>query len=65
MIMSFQELISEEHVLNLVFCLNYFDYSQSVGRWVGGPLVGGSVFGGDVSIVTRYNHHRGVSTVTR
>ena len=36
MIMSFQELKSEEHVLNLVFCLNYFDYSQSVGRRVSG-----------------------------
>ena len=34
MIVSFQELKSEEHVSNLVFCLNYFDYSQSVGRWV-------------------------------
>ena len=33
MIMSFHELKSEEHVLNLVFCLNYFDHSQSVGRW--------------------------------
>ena len=30
----FQELKSEEHVLSLVFCLNYFGYSQSVGRWV-------------------------------
>ena len=33
MIISFQELKSEEPVLNLVFCLNYFDYSQSVGKW--------------------------------
>ena len=40
MIMSFQELKSEKHVLNLVFCLNYFNYNQSVGRWV---VVGGSV----------------------
>ena len=43
MIMSFQELKSEEHYLNLVFCLHYFDYSQSVGRWVSGRWVGGSV----------------------
>ena len=51
--MSFQELKSEEHVLNLVFCLNYFEYShsvgqwvsdkRSVGRWVGSRWVGGSV----------------------
>ena len=48
MIVIFQELKSEEHVLNLVFCLDYFDYSQSLGkwswsvrRWVGGKrLVG-------------------------
>ena len=32
MIMIFQELKSEEYVLNLVFCFNYFDDSQSVGR---------------------------------
>ena len=32
MIMSCQEFKSEEHVLNLVLCLNYFDYRQSVGR---------------------------------
>ena len=59
--MNFWELKSEEHVLNLVFCLNYFDYSQLVSwwvsgpwvgeymvssRWVGGPIVGGSVVGG-------------------
>ena len=36
MIMTFQELKSEEHVSNLVFCLNYFDYSHLVGRWVSG-----------------------------
>ena len=30
MIVSFQELKNEEHVLNLVFCLNYSGYSQSV-----------------------------------
>ena len=46
MIMSFQELKREEHVLNLVFCLNYFNYSQSVGwcvsgRWVGEKVVSG------------------------
>ena len=41
MIMSFQELKSEEHVLNLDFCLNYFDDSQLVGRWVAGQWVGG------------------------
>ena len=44
MIMSFQELKSEEHVLNLVFCLNDFDCSQSVGRWVGSRWVGGRCF---------------------
>ena len=43
MIMSFQELKSKEHVLNLVFCLNYFDYSQSVGRWISGWWIGGLV----------------------
>ena len=42
MIMNFQELKSE-HVLNLVFCLNYFDYCQSVGRWVSGRWVDGSM----------------------
>ena len=47
--MSFQELKSEEHYLNLVFCLHYFDYSQSVGkwsmgRWVSGRWVGGRCF---------------------
>ena len=36
MIMSFQELKIEEYVLNLVFCLNYFDYSQLFGWWVNG-----------------------------
>ena len=41
MIMTFQELKSEEHVLYLVFCLNYFDYRQSVGRWVSGQWVSG------------------------
>ena len=41
MIMSFQELKNEEHILNLVFCLNYFDYSQSMGRWVSDRWVGG------------------------
>ena len=41
MIMTFQELKSEERVLYLVFCLNYFDYSQSVGRWVSGQWVSG------------------------
>ena len=46
MIISFQELKSEEYVLNLVFCLNKFDYSQSVCRWVSGRWVGGSVVGG-------------------
>ena len=40
MIVGFQELKSEEHVLNLVFCLNYSGYSQSVGRWVSGWWVG-------------------------
>ena len=59
--MSFQELKIEEHLLNLVLCLNYFDYSQSVGKswvgrwvsgkwsvgqWVGRSVVGGSVVGG-------------------
>ena len=56
MIISFEELKSKEHVLYLVFCLNYFDYSQSVGRWVSGKWsvgrwvgsrwVGGSTVGG-------------------
>ena len=51
MIMSFQELKSEEYVSNLVFCFNYFDDSHSVGRWVSdwwvaGSLVAGSVVGG-------------------
>ena len=46
MAMIFQELKSEERVLSPVFCLNYFDYSQSVGCcvigwWVGGAAVGG------------------------
>ena len=41
MIMSFQELKSEEYALNLVFCLNYFNYSQSVGRWIRGRWVDG------------------------
>ena len=41
MIISFEELKSEEHVLNLVFCLKYFDYSQSVGRWVVSRWIGG------------------------
>ena len=41
MIMSFQELKIEEYVLNLVFCLNYFDYSQSVDWQVSDPWVGG------------------------
>ena len=41
MIMTFQELKSEEHVLYLVFCLNYFGYSQSVGRWISGQWVNG------------------------
>ena len=36
MIMNFQEIKSEEHILNLVFYLNYFDYSQSLGPWVSG-----------------------------
>ena len=46
MIMSFQELKSEEHVLNLVFCLNYFSYSQSVGWWVSGRWAGEKVVSG-------------------
>ena len=51
MIMSFQELKSEEYVSNLVFCFKYFDDSHSVGRWVSdwwvaGSLVAGSVVGG-------------------
>ena len=41
MIMSFQELKSEEYVLNLVFCFDYFDDSQLVGRWVSGRWVSG------------------------
>ena len=44
--MNFQELKSEEHVLNLVFCLNYFHDSQSVGRWVGESVVSGRWVGG-------------------
>ena len=48
MIMSFQELKSEEHDMNMVFCLNYFDYSQSVGWWVSGQWVNGSIVGGSV-----------------
>ena len=40
MIMSFQELKSEENYLNLFFCLHYFDYSQSVGGWVSGRCGG-------------------------
>ena len=39
--MSFWELKNEEYVLNLAFCFNYFDDSQSVGRWVSGRWVGG------------------------
>ena len=39
--MSFRELESEEHVFNLVFCLNYFDFIQLVGQWVSGRWVGG------------------------
>ena len=39
-------LKSEERVLNLVFCLNYFDYSQSLGGWVSGRWVGGYVVSG-------------------
>ena len=39
--MSFWELKSEEYVLNLAFCVNYFDDNQSVGRWVRGRWVGG------------------------
>ena len=31
-----------------IFCLNYFAYSQSVGRWVSGRWVGGLVVGGTV-----------------
>ena len=46
MIMIFQELTSEEYVLNLVFCFNYFDDSQSVGRWVSGWWVGEKVVSG-------------------
>ena len=46
MIMSFQELKSEEHVLNLLYCLNYFNDSQSVGRWVSGQSVDGYVVSG-------------------
>ena len=38
MIMSLQELKSEEYVLNLASFLNYFDYNQSVARWVNGKL---------------------------
>ena len=43
MIITFQELKSGEHVLNLVFCFNYFNYSQLVGRWISGLVVSGSV----------------------
>ena len=35
---SFQKLTSEECVLNLVFCFNYFDDGQSADRWVGARL---------------------------
>ena len=61
MIMSFQELKSEEHILNLVFCLNYFDYSQSVGRWVSGKWSVGRWVGGslvDESVVGGFNKTR-------
>ena len=50
MIISFQELKSEEPVLNLVFCLNYFDYSQSVGKW----SVGRSIDNDQANIVTMF-----------
>ena len=41
MVLSFQELKNEEHILNLVIYLNYFDYSQSVGKWSVGRWVSG------------------------
>ena len=40
MIMTFQELKSEEY-LNLVFSFNYFDDSLQVGWWVSGRRIGG------------------------
>ena len=46
MTMIFQELKNEEHVFDLVFCLNYFDYSRSPGRCVSGQWVDGSMVGG-------------------
>ena len=51
-----QMIMSEEPVLNLVFCLNYFDDIQSVGRWVSGRWVGGSMVGG--SVVVGFNKTR-------
>ena len=44
--MIFEEVKSEECVSNLVFCLNYFDYSRLVGRCASGQWVGGSIVGG-------------------
>ena len=44
--MSFQKLKSEEYALNLVFCLNYFDHSQSVGKWSVGRWLGSQSVGG-------------------
>ena len=46
MTMIFQELKNEERVFDLVFCLNYFDYSRSAGWCVSGQWVGGSMVGG-------------------
>ena len=51
--MCFQELKSEVQVLNLVSCLNCFDDSQSVDRWVSGrwfreQVVSGQWVGGSV-----------------
>ena len=46
MTMIFQELKNEERVFDLVFCLNYFDYSWLAGRCVSGQWVGGSMVGG-------------------
>ena len=58
--MCFQELKSEVHVLNLVSCLNCFDDSQSVDRWVSGrwfreQVVSGQWVGGRWSVVSGFN----------
>ena len=49
--MSFQELKSEEHLLNLIFCFNYFDYIQFLVQWVSGWWVDGSVVNGSVVLI--------------